>query len=233
MQAIGQLAELNEVDLVVDGLKARLAEIAEALKEPAAVRAARTEVSQAEAELTRLRVRQQECELLQTAAANKLAGEEQRLYSGKVQFSKELEDLEAKIRQSRRQKSEAEDTLLETLLEVEATEARLATGREQLAALAAQMDASRASLREESALLTRRLATVQARQAAARAAAPAHLLPTYDALRVRRGGRAVATIDGDVCSACKVAVSPTLRAAVRDGDEPVYCENCGRILWAE
>ena len=41
MRSVALLARLNDQDLVVDSLKARLGEIAEALREPAALTAAR------------------------------------------------------------------------------------------------------------------------------------------------------------------------------------------------
>ncbi len=63
---------------------------------------------------------------------------------------------------------------------------------------------------------------------------PAALLPIYDALRPRKGGRAVAVLlEGGACSACRVAASPGKMASARDGDELAYCENCGRILLGE
>jgi predicted nucleic acid-binding Zn-ribbon protein len=51
--------------------------------------------------------------------------------------------------------------------------------------------------------------------------------------RPRRGGRAVAKLDGDECCACLVAASPFTLEAARFGDDLVYCSNCGRLLWGE
>jgi predicted nucleic acid-binding Zn-ribbon protein len=59
------------------------------------------------------------------------------------------------------------------------------------------------------------------------------MLHTYDTLRVRRGGRAVARIDGDTCAVCLVAISPSRLAAAREGEQLAYCENCGRILLSD
>jgi uncharacterized protein len=100
--------------------------------------------------------------------------------------------------------------------------------------LAADWAARQAVLRAEQVKLKKRLESEQARQAAVRGRAPAQLLPTYDALRARKNGHAVATLlDNEVCSECKVAVSPNKAFALRDGDELVYCENCGRLLFGE
>ena len=88
--------------------------------------------------------------------------------------------------------------------------------------------------RAQHARLTERLAAERTRQAAARHTAPAGILHTYDTLRPRRGGRAMARLDGDACAVCLVAVSPSrTAAAAHDGEELAFCENCGRILWAE
>jgi uncharacterized protein len=231
---VARLSELNDIDLVVDSIKARLAEIAEGLKEPAALRSARTALAGVEAEVAALRVRQQDCELRQKTADEKLAHDEKRLYGGQVHIPKELQDLQAEVGQSRRQRSQAEDELLETMVAAEAAEEKRAAAQKTLDALVAEWATRQVELRTGQAKLKKRLETELARQAAARARAPSQLLLMYDTLRVRKNGRAVATLlDNEVCSECKVAVSPTKAFALRDGDELVYCENCGRLLFGE
>ena len=73
----------------------------------------------------------------------------------------------------------------------------------------------------------------QARQAAARGALSPKLLATYDMLRSRKGGRAVAVLEGDSCSACRVAIPPSKLDEVLESEGLVYCGNCGRLLWSE
>ncbi len=234
MRPVARLTELNKVDQVVDLLKARLADIAEGLREPAALRSARAALAEAEAEVAALHIRLQDCELRQKTAEAKLARDEKRLYGGKVQAPKELQDLQAEVGQSRRQRSQAEDELLEVMVAAEAAEEKRAAAQTTLDALDAEWQARQVELRAEGAKLKKRLETETARQAATRARAPAQLLPMYDTLRARKNGRAVATLlDNEVCSECKVAVSPTKAVALRDGDELVYCENCGRLLFGE
>jgi uncharacterized protein len=227
------LAELNEIDLLVDGIHARLAQIAEALREPAAVRAARATLAAADADLAHWQEAQTAAEAEQQQAAAKLARAEQRLYSGAVRNPKELEDGQRDQQQLRRQQAQAEDVLLEALVRVESATEKRATSQTELDRLVADWEASRVKLRAEQARLAAQLPNAQARQAAARRAVPPQLLPLYDSLRSRRGGRAVAEVDGEVCTACKVAVSPSKLEAARYGDELVYCDNCGRLLWGE
>ncbi len=233
MQPIALLAHLNDIDLAIDALRARAGEVAEALKEPAALREARAAASAADAELARCVAVQSERELAQEKTTSRLTQAQSHLYSGHVRNPKELEDAERDVAQLRRQHDQAEDALLAALIAAEAA-AEAAAGRQaELTRLSAEWEAAQASLRGEQAQLTARLAAARAQQAAVRREASPALLHTYDTLRPRRGGRAVARLDGDTCNACLVAIPPLKLQAARDGDELVYCENCGRLLWAE
>lgn len=233
MRPVILLAQLNEADLAVDALKARLSEIADALREPAELVAARRALAAAEKTLAGCRAALADAELAQRSAEEKLARVEQQLYSGKVRNPRELEDAERNVQQQRSHKAQAEDRALEALIACEEATAQHAASQAEVARLTAEWQAQQTQLRAEQAQLKARLPAALARQAAARQAVPAPLLTLYDGLRPRRGGRAVAALDGDVCSACLVAVSPGKLAAARFGDELVYCENCGRLLWEE
>ena len=233
MRAVVLLAQLNEVDLAVDAHKARLAEMAEAAREPAALVEARRSLARAESDLAHCRAVQTELEAAQNAVVEKLGRAESRLYGGGVRNPKELEDLQLDVAQLRRQLSQAEDNLLEALI---CAETAMQTQVEQTALLerlTAEQGRKHAALRAEHAQIKAKLAAELAQQAAARQAVPAPLLTTYDNLRPRRGGRAVAKLDGEECSACLVAASPFSLEAARFGEELVYCSNCGRLLWGE
>lgn len=233
MRPVVLLAHLNEADLAVDAVKSRLAEIAAALREPADLVAARRALAEAEDALARCRAATADAELAQRSAADKLARAEQQLYGGKVRNPRELEDAERNVQQQRGLKAQAEDLALEALIACEEATAQHAERQAVAARLEEEWRAQQTQLRAEQARLKARLPTALARQATARQAIPAQLLTLYDGLRPRRGGRAVAALDGDACSACLVAVPPGKLAAARFDEELVYCDNCGRLLWGE
>lgn len=233
MRPIVLLGQLNEIDLAMDAVRARMAEIAEALKEPPALSAARAAARAAEAELADSRRTQRECELAQQQAAERLSQAQGRLYSGRIRNPKELEDAERDVAQLQRQRAGTEDALLEALIAVEAATEAYTAAQAELNQLSAAWAKTQAALRDEQAQLSERLSTGRAQQAATRRAVPPALLQTYDSLRPRRGGRAVARLDGDTCAACLVAVPPLKAEAAREGNELVYCENCGRLLWSD
>lgn len=233
MRPVLLLGKLNEIDLAIDGIRARMSEIAEALKEPPALAAARAAAAAAEAALADGRRAQAECEFAQQHVVARLTQAEGRLYGGRVRNPKELEDAEKDVAQLRRQAAAAEDALLEALIAVDAaTEAHVAA-QADLTQRSEAWAETQTARRAEQAQLAERLSAERARQAATRRAVPPHILQTYDSLRPRRGGRAVARLDGDTCAVCLVAVPPLKAEAAREGDALVYCENCGRLLLSD
>jgi predicted nucleic acid-binding Zn-ribbon protein len=233
MRPVMLLAQLNEIDLSVDALKARLTEIAQEAREPETLVQTRAALATAQAEQARCRKTQVACEIEQKRIADHLAKAEKSLYSGKGKSPKELEAAQLDVQQLRRQLSHADDELLEALVCMEAATEAVEMYEADQARLTAEWEARRAQLRAEHALLKTQLAQDQTRQLAARKATPDAVLVIYDALRPRRAGRAVAMVDNDQCSACGVAVPQSKIEAAREGDEFVYCGNCGRILWSE
>ncbi|MGE5603303.1 MAG: zinc ribbon domain-containing protein [Nitrososphaerales archaeon] len=227
------LARLNEADLAVDATRARLAEIAEALREPATLVTARETLAAAEKEVERLRGEQAEMEREQAEAEQQIKRIEQKLYGGKVTAPRELEASQRDLAQHKNQMAAVEDRVLEIMVALEAATTAFEKARAEVTKLSGEWDARRASLRSELAKLKARLPDEQARAAAARQAIPAQYLRTYDHLRPRHGGRAVAELDGDECSACLVQAPPSKLDAARYSEELVYCGNCGRLLWGE
>jgi len=233
MRPVVMLARLSELDVDLDAVRARLAEIAAALKEPAELAAARAALSGREVELERWRRVQQERDAAQAQIADKLTRAENRLYSGEVRNPREVQDAERDVQQLRHQRSQAEDALLEALVAVDGLAEDCSAQTARISELAAGWESTRAHLRAEQMRLKERMAAGQARQVAVRRTVPPDLLGLYDNLRARRAGRAVAKLEGDTCSACRVAVPPTKLESARYAEELVYCGNCGRLLWGD
>jgi predicted nucleic acid-binding Zn-ribbon protein len=227
------LARLNEVDLALDATKARLAEIVEAARKAPELVKAEEALAAAEMEVTRLRGDQAQVEKTQADADARIKQIEAGLYDGKTTSARELENSQRDLAQHRNQKGAVDDKLLEVMVALEAATAALNQAQADVKRLTEEWTKRQSGLRAEYTRLKTRLPGEQARAAAARAAVPAALLRTYDHLRPRHGGRAVAELDGDTCSACRVQAPPSKLDPARFGDELVYCGNCGRLLWGE
>jgi uncharacterized protein len=227
------LARLNEADLALDAARARIAEIVEAARKPGELVRAEEALAAADNEVARLRGEQAQIEKAQADAVAKIELIETKLYDGKTASSRELDNSQRDLAQHRTQLAAVEDRLLEMMVAMESATATLNRAQQDVRRLTEEWMSRQSGLRAEYAKLKARLPAEQARAAAARAAVPAAYLRTYDHLRPRHGGRAVAELDGDTCGACRVQAPPSKLEAARFGDELAYCGNCGRLLWGE
>ena len=53
----------------------------------------------------------------------------------------------------------------------------------------------------------------------------------YERVRKKRKGVGVAEVIEDRCGACNMALRPQVVQDLRTGDEVLYCEVCGRMLY--
>ena len=227
------LARLNEADLALDATKARLAEIVEATREPAELVRAKESLAAAQQEVNRLRDEQAQAERAQADADAKIAEIETRLYNGKTTTRASLRTASATWLSIAIRRPRSMTACSRSWLRWRRRH-RHSTGAEtDVARLTKEWTSRQSGLRVEYTRLKTRLPSEQARQASARQAVPAAFLRAYDHLRPRTRGRAVAELDGDVCSACRVQAPPSKLEDARFSDELVYCGNCGRLLWGE
>jgi predicted nucleic acid-binding Zn-ribbon protein len=187
------------------------------------------EVDSRRGELTRSQQRLED----EISALNERANQaEKRLYSGTVSNPRELQALQDDVASIRRRISQVEDDELEVmeLLEpVEATRAELTGERERLDDEGTKL---RASLAEAEAEIEAELAEVRRQRDEAAAAVTEDMWPIYERLRTSLGGVAIARLVGPTCQGCHLALPAAEVDRIRhlSPDEPVYCEECGRLL---
>ncbi|HEX5366086.1 MAG TPA: C4-type zinc ribbon domain-containing protein [Acidimicrobiales bacterium] len=157
---------------------------------------------------------------------------EKQLYSRAVSNPRELQALQDDVASIRRRIGQIEDDELEIMELSEPVEAQ----RESLAARRASLEAAavqaRGALARAEAEIEAERAEVQAARATAAAEVPEELWPEYEALRRRLGGVAIARLVGSTCQGCHLALPAVEVDRIRrlSPDEPVHCEECGRLL---
>lgn len=162
----------------------------------------------------------------------KAANADKQLYSGSVTNPRELQALQDEIASVQRHAGQLEDDqldVMEATEPVEAERAGLAAERERLDD---QVRTLRTELADAEAAIDAELEQVRAEREAAAATVPPDLLPEYDRLRARRGGIAIARLSGSTCQGCHLQLSAVELDRIRHlpPDEPVHCEECGRLL---
>jgi predicted nucleic acid-binding Zn-ribbon protein len=160
---------------------------------------------------------------------DKTSRDEQRLYSGVIRNPKELGDLQAEVASLKRRRQQLEENLLEVMLEREDAEAAQVRAQSHLDEVQADWTARQADLIGEREELQAGLAEIEQAREALLPSVDAGDLRVYEALRRRKGGRAVALLRDGTCGACGVGISPSLEWQLRQG-KLAPCSNCERIL---
>jgi predicted nucleic acid-binding Zn-ribbon protein len=157
---------------------------------------------------------------------------EKQLYSGSVTAPRELQALQDDVASIRRRIGQLEDDELEIMElaePVDAERAKLVAERDRLEGESRRITAE---LAEAEAEIKAELAVVREQRAEAAAAVPDDLWPEYDRLRSQLGGVAIARLAGSTCQGCHLALPAVEVDRIRKlgVDDPVHCEECGRLL---
>lgn len=227
------LYRLQTIDLEADARYRRLKEVKAALEGNEELPRVWQALQDEEKKLSRQRTKLRDRELEMQSLTDKIVSVEDRLYGGRIKNPKELANLQEEVQSLKRRKGELEDQVLEAMIEVEESEASVTEQRERLARLEEEWQETQARLSAEQNELISRLSQLKAERAGLQRAIEAGDLALYEDLRHRRGGRAVALLEGELCQACRVTLPTTKVQQARQGEALTLCSSCERILYAE
>lgn len=230
-----RLLDLQAVDLHLDQLAHRrrtLPELAELERGNAAlgglrddVVRARTEVDDLDREIGRL---ENDIDQVRQRATR----DKQRMDSGAITSSKELESLQHEVASLARRQGELEDAELELMETREEAEARLTAAQARFdEASAALVDAEK---RRDVAYaeIDGTIAARTGERGPLAAQIPADLLALYEKIRATHNGIGAAQLRARRCEGCRLDLAGSDLNAARSAaeDEVLRCEECRRIL---
>jgi predicted nucleic acid-binding Zn-ribbon protein len=227
------LYRLQTIDLEITNGKRRLEEVKAGLGESEELRQARRALQRAEDELNHWRTTLRDLELEAKSLTAKITSVEERLYGGRVTNPKELANLQDEVSYLKRRRGELEDRQLEAMVEVEEHEAAVDGKKAGLAQIEAEWTQTQKRLTEERSEFEERLARLKKERIEVEEMVGAEDLALYGELCGRKGGRAVALLQGGVCQACRVTLPISQVQRARSGDSLCFCSSCQRILYAE
>ncbi len=230
MSRTQHLYELQQVDTEIENVSRRLEEIAASLGESAELKQSRKMVTDAEAHLAQCRAQMQDLDLEVSGLSQKIEANERRLYSGRVTNPKELANLQEEVASLKRWREKKEEDLLEAMVATEEAEAGLSDAQAILAQVSETWRTSQSDLADEQARLQTRLEELAEQRASLVAAIGPEDVATYERLRQRKAGRAVAAVKDGICQGCRMSPPTSQVHHARSGKELVFCNNCGRIL---
>lgn len=224
------LEALQTLDTQIDRLKRERSRLDDASTLQREMEARRTAHADAEVKLRELKTRLTDAELQLAGIEQKKREFERRLYEGKVSNPKELQAIEREIEMLGRQRGRFDEAVLTHMDEIETATAILARAAAARAAAETAWTEAETRYRAEVTRLDGALADMLPRRKSAAAAIDPATLRRYDDLRVRAGGLAVARVEGNTCSGCRMALPSILVRRVGQRADYVYCENCSRLL---
>jgi predicted nucleic acid-binding Zn-ribbon protein len=233
MIAPGRLLELQELDLSIDRLEDRRQQ----LEGGDDVRAARERMQAAEERVGELRLALDsvvteltKLEHNADSLEKRIDAERKRLYDGSVANPKELEAIQAEIRNLTERKRRVEDLELDQMERREDMEGKLPQLEAELAETRTRLAEISAGSETELTEITTALQDRRAERSALADQFDGELLDLYEDLRrSKRGVGAAALVDG-VCQGCHQKLSAAELDRIKRSEGIRRCEYCRRIL---
>lgn len=229
MSQLDLLQRLQEIDTEIREKKQRLTVVLKSQRETDELLAARARVVQAKAVATELKTQQQDLNLQLGTLTSRVQQSERKLYSGKVQSPKELEDLQESVEALKRQRGVLEDDALEVMVLLEDATVELKSAESDLVSVETAWERDQAGFREEQNKLALDLHQLLALRAERAAMIRPNLVAEYEAIAKRSRGIGIATISYGKCLACHVTIPVNMVRSAQQG-QVIHCANCGRIL---
>lgn len=232
MSLAADLFALQELDLAIDTQRSALESCRGQLGETGGLEEARTTVEARRALLRPLQARQRELDARDKDLTAHIEVLERKLYSGTVTNPRELAGYNEELKMLKRHRSSLDDKLLAVMAEAEEAEAALAAAEEHWRRAEADWVRRQEELRAELQALEGEISRLEARrrQEAQALGRPA-VLAQYEALRQRRGGRALARVERGICQGCRLTLPVHVVRGARGGNGLVPCPQCERILY--
>jgi predicted nucleic acid-binding Zn-ribbon protein len=230
LKAVEQAIQLQALDDRIDGGRERIATIEAAVKDRSEYTLAQRRHAEAVQTLRAVEAEQKDLELKVGTARGQLADAEQRLYSGRVASPRELEDLQKRGEDLRRQIATLEERALGVMVQLEGASTEARDAEAALRQVVADRRTLETELIDERKTLTGTVRQATAARDALRAEMDASTMRQYDRLRSTRG-QAVAEVKQRTCQGCRVGLTAAYEQRLRHGDSLVTCQSCGRILY--
>jgi uncharacterized protein len=152
--------------------------------------------------------------------------------SGQIADPKALERMLDELKSLQRRITSLEDTELEVMEELEATQTHLDHETAAMAALDEERARLQQALDEKSADVEEQLAAARSERATTATGIPEDLMTLYSKLREQKDGVGAAALRRRECEGCRLTLNASDLAVIgkAPADEVLRCEECNRIL---
>jgi len=233
MKGMDRLLDLQERDSALERLRSRRSEI-ETGEE---LRRLRGSVEDTERTMGELRLahdsvstEQRRLENEIDSVARKTEAEEKRLYDGTIVNVKELEALQAELRNLKERRARLEDEVLERRERREELDARITAAEAEVKTAREALERGGADTARELEEIVRGTTNLQEERTTIAAEVDEELLELYEDLREQKKGVGAAALVDGVCQGCHQKLSAMELDRLKKSDGIRRCEYCRRIL---
>ena len=230
-----EVIDLAELQLIENAISTRLSEIEE-IKNSSELASARQAVEMAEKSLSEInddynameggRKKLEDTIEIQN---EKIKSNENKLFSGKITSTKELEGYQEEVKILKQKNSEMEDRVLEIMIDMEDKSEKLKAARAEVENKKTGLEHVKNEAEEKIEVLKHNIEGMRKRKEAVISRIPDEYLKNYNDVKNKKNGIAVAVIKGDSCSVCNMQI-PTRDLEKMDDVDKIYrCPLCGRI----
>lgn len=230
MTTVKQLYDLQEVDLDLDGVNGRIAQVEQELEGRLSLGKIEESLEQARARLQEIQGAHRALQLEAESQRERSGNLDTQLYSGIVDNPRDLEALQLEANNARHLLEQTDVKLLELSLQAEDTRSGITALEKELADTQAAWESRQAELWQQLEELTDRQDALVKNRSGLAAGVDSVELNRYEGLRRSKGGQAVARVVQGLCQACRMSLPSQHLQRVRTGRQTVLCNSCGRML---
>ncbi|MDP9022282.1 MAG: C4-type zinc ribbon domain-containing protein [Actinomycetota bacterium] len=233
--AVEGLLRLQDAEITIRQLERRLEDLPEqadldVVRHEAAALKAEQDAHRVDRDLLDSQIRRLEGEL--SVLQQRRDAERSRLYGGGIANPRELQALRADLDHVTGRIEHLEDELLDVMERREALTGTIDELEERRQALAPRAEELTKARDEAAKDVLAELAEARVRRDAERGAVPDDLMRRYEASKSRHGEVGVGRLEGTMCSACRLELTPLEISELRSGPPVGTCPQCQRLLVA-
>jgi uncharacterized protein len=229
MTIVGQLNQLNELDMQIEKEEQSLNQKLAELGSTQVLDAARTKLASDQQQFDDLKKQQKSAEHDIEDIAVKIKSSDKQLYGGKISNPKELTSLQEEVRQLKARRDQLETDDLAIIDRVEAAEKSLAVGKTDFQKLDADWHLRQNALSGEIEELKSSLSDLKQKRQSSSSEIEPQSLALYERIRKQKK-TPIARVEQGICRACRISLSASQVQRIRSG-APIQCGSCGRILF--
>jgi uncharacterized protein len=226
------LYQLQKIDSEIYSIEVKSQKIINDIKNDSIIKEAENIVENILAELTSCQKVSDELGTRISTFRNKVVQFTSSLFGGKIQNSKELNELQSEIASLNKNISVSEDQQMEKWEELEVLQAKLHNAEEQLLTIKKSCFVQNEVFQEKLSDYKKETGRLLVEKKGIHEQLSKVFVDLYERLLQTKKGTAVSIVEDSCCKCCGTTITPSDCQQAKNHSVLTFCKNCGRILYA-